>query len=76
MASSIPSDGLSREIAGAYVEFVERLALVPSNLYLFKYASYIPPDVKLHVGGGGEVELRDGFEAGNADKIFQSTTLR
>lgn len=53
------ADGKQREIAGSYVEFAERLILDA-----FKD---IPPDQirRKH--------RRDGFEAGNADRIFEST---
>lgn len=46
-------------IAGSYVEFAERRVLP-------EFASLPPEHVKRH-------HRRDGFEAGNADKIFEST---
>ena len=53
------AEGKKMEIAGSYVEFAERLPL-PAYRHLPK----------------GELERRhrrEGFEAGNADKIFEST---
>ena len=47
------------EISGSYVEFAERLVLD-------KYSHLSPSEVKRE-------HRRDGFEAANADKIFEST---
>jgi hypothetical protein len=46
-------------IAGSYVEFAERRPIVEG--------------VELTPGGYSREQLRDGFEAANADKIFEST---
>ena len=55
------ANGETAEIAGSYVEFAERLPLPQfTNL----------PKEKLT-----NSERRDGFETGNADKIFESTFL-
>ena len=48
-----------KEIAGSYVEFAERLPLE-------KYSHLPHSELKRE-------HLRDGFEAQNADKIFEST---
>lgn len=53
------ADGNSREIAGSYVEFAERRVL---DAY-----KDLPPDQIRRI------HRRDGFETGNADKIFEST---
>ena len=53
------SNGKTAEIAGSYVEFAERLPLP-------QYANL--PKEKLTSS-----HRREGFEAGNADKIFEST---
>ncbi|HTN36995.1 MAG TPA: DUF1338 domain-containing protein [Arachidicoccus sp.] len=53
------ADGDSREIAGSYVEFAERRVL---DAY-----KDLPPDQIRRI------HRRDGFETGNADKIFEST---
>ncbi|GFR50435.1 hypothetical protein Agub_g12656 [Astrephomene gubernaculifera] len=53
--------GAQRDIAAAYVEFVQRLRLP-------EYAGLPAEEVR-------EEHLRDGFEVGNADRIFESTTL-
>ncbi|EFJ47180.1 hypothetical protein VOLCADRAFT_117957 [Volvox carteri f. nagariensis] len=55
------SCGQQQDIAAAYVEFVKRLRL-PRFAHL--------KDEELR-----EEHLRDGFEVGNADRIFESTTL-
>ena len=56
-------------IAGAYVEFVERLPLEAiSDTSDFK-------PLGLTAASGSDLHRRDGFEAGNADKIFQSTSV-
>lgn len=54
-------DIVSRAVAGPYMEFVWRL----------------PQPAFAHIPHGELTELqrRDGFEVGNADKIFESTTL-
>jgi len=53
------SDGKSREIAGSYVEFAERKIL--------------DPFLHLPISEIQRKHRRDGFETGNADKIFEST---
>jgi hypothetical protein len=53
------ADGVIRSIAGSYVEFAERKVL--------PQFSGIPID-KIE-----RIHRRDGFETGNADKIFEST---
>ena len=53
------ANGKTAEIAGSYVEFAERLPLP-------KYAKF--PKEKLT-----NLHRREGFETGNADKIFEST---
>jgi len=54
-------DGSSELVPGAYIEFAERLVL--------KEFSHLRPDAV------EERHRREGFEAGNADKIFESTTV-
>jgi hypothetical protein len=51
--------GTTQEIPGSYVEFAERLPLA-------EFQHLPPADLKRE-------HRRDGFEAGNADKIFEST---
>ena len=53
------ANGKTAEIAGSYVEFAERLPL--------------PQYAKLHKEKLTNSHRREGFEAGNADKIFEST---
>ena len=53
------ANGMSLPIAGSYVEFAER-GVLPAFTHLSKN------DLKRE-------HFRDGFEAGNADKIFEST---
>lgn len=53
------ADGKTRRISGSYVEFAERLAL-PA------YAHLAQEELTRE-------QRREGFEAGNADKIFEST---
>lgn len=53
------ADGQSLRIAGSYVEFAERRVL--------------PEFADLPDGQIGREHRREGFEAGNADKIFEST---
>jgi hypothetical protein len=55
------SDGRSLPIAGSYVEFAERRVLP-------EFAHLDPKDLKRE-------HFREGFEAGNADKIFESTFI-
>ena len=55
------TEAASELVPGAYIEFAER-AVLPS------FAHLAATDVR-------ECHRRDGFEAGNADKIFESTTL-
>jgi Domain of unknown function (DUF1338) len=62
VAEMIPAefaDGKTHSISGSYVEFAERLVL-PS------YQHLEPNQIQRH-------HRREGFEAGNADKIFEST---
>lgn len=59
MQEAVFANGEKMEIAGSYVEFSERLVLP-------EYAS-------LPVGEIKAVHRREGFETGNADKIFEST---
>ena len=54
-------DGEVRKVPGAYIEFAERLPL--------------PEYVDLDASELDETQRRDGFEAGSADKIFESTKL-
>lgn len=54
-------EGQAVQVPGSYIEFAERLVL-PEHRHLGE------EEVK-------ECHRRDGFEAGNADKIFESTTL-
>jgi Domain of unknown function (DUF1338) len=53
------AEGVSHPIAGSYVEFAERLVL--------------PQFEHLASSEIGREHRREGFEAGNADKIFEST---
>ncbi|HIY76867.1 MAG TPA: DUF1338 domain-containing protein [Candidatus Sphingobacterium stercorigallinarum] len=53
------ADGETLQIAGSYVEFAERSVLP-------EFKNLAPDDVKRE-------HRRDGFEANNADKIFEST---
>ena len=53
------ADGVEKEIAGSYVEFAERKVLDP-------YQALPKSEIRRH-------HRREGFEAGNADKIFEST---
>ncbi len=53
------ADGVEKEIAGSYVEFAERKVLDP-------YRALPKSEIRRH-------HRREGFEAGNADKIFEST---
>ena len=55
------ADGLERAVPGAFIEFAERLVL-PEFDHLSSH------EVE-------EAHRRDGFEAANADKIFESTNL-
>lgn len=54
--------GESMEIAGSYVEFAERLVLP-------EYADLGPDRIQA-------IHRREGFETGNADKIFESTYIK
>lgn len=63
VADSIPfefSDGVIESVPCSYIEFAERLVL--------------PEYKKLPEHMVEEVHRRDGFEVGNADKIFESTS--
>nr|XP_043619544.1 uncharacterized protein LOC122591345 [Erigeron canadensis] len=63
VADSIPfefSDGVKDSVPCSYIEFAQRLVL-PQYKHL--------PEDKIE-----EVHRRDGFEVGNADKIFESTS--
>jgi len=55
------SGGEARQVSGPYIEFAERLVL--------------PQFEGLPAGEVQEKHRRDGFEQGNADKIFESTTV-
>ena len=61
VAEMIPATqaGTTQDIPGSYVEFAERLPL--------------PEFQHLNVGELTRSQRREGFEAGNADKIFEST---
>ncbi|CAL8994445.1 unnamed protein product [Prunus brigantina] len=54
------SDGLTESVPCSYIEFAERLVLP-------QYSNLPLEEVKEH-------HRRDGFEVGNADKIFESTS--
>ncbi|KAL9275236.1 2-oxoadipate dioxygenase/decarboxylase, chloroplastic-like protein [Drosera capensis] len=63
VADSIPfhfADGVTESVPCSYIEFAERLVLP-------QYSHLPEEEVK-------EVHRRDGFEVGNADKIFESTS--
>lgn len=60
-APHVFADGSTRNVAHAYMEFAERLPQ--------------PEFAHLPVSALREEQRRDGFEVGNADKIFHSTTL-
>ncbi|KAE8729856.1 putative receptor-like protein kinase [Hibiscus syriacus] len=63
VADSIPfsfSDGINESVPCSYIEFAERLVLP-------QYKSLPESEIK-------ESHRRDGFEVGNADKIFESTS--
>jgi hypothetical protein len=53
------ANGMCLPIAGSYVEFAER--------------GVLPAFTHLHKNELKREHFRDGFEAGNADKIFEST---
>jgi len=55
------SDGETLRIAGSYVEFAERRVL--------------PEFARISANQLGRQHRREGFEAGNADKIFESTFI-
>ncbi|KAF9677941.1 hypothetical protein SADUNF_Sadunf08G0160300 [Salix dunnii] len=54
------SDGFTESVPCSYIEFAERLVLP-------QYKNLRPEELK-------EFHRRDGFEVGNADKIFESTS--
>ncbi|KAK6931185.1 protein of unknown function DUF1338 [Dillenia turbinata] len=63
VADSIPfhfSDGITESVPCSYIEFAERLVLP-------RYQTLPDGEIK-------EYHRRDGFEVGNADKIFESTS--
>ncbi|XVF03397.1 hypothetical protein REPUB_Repub04eG0257700 [Reevesia pubescens] len=63
VADSIPfsfSDGVNESVPCSYIEFAERLVLP-------QYKNLPESEIK-------ESHRRDGFEVGNADKIFESTS--
>ncbi|KAJ8441308.1 hypothetical protein Cgig2_024820 [Carnegiea gigantea] len=63
VADSMPfhfSDGITKSVPCSYIEFAERLVLP-------QYKNLPNEEVK-------EFHRRDGFEVGNADKIFESTS--
>ncbi|KAI0492134.1 hypothetical protein KFK09_026399 [Dendrobium nobile] len=55
------SDGVSEPVPCSYIEFAERLVLP-------QYTKLTNEEIK-------EFHRRDGFEVGNADKIFESTSM-
>ncbi|KAH0449504.1 hypothetical protein IEQ34_020196 [Dendrobium chrysotoxum] len=55
------SDGVSESVPCSYIEFAERLVLP-------QYTKLTNEEIK-------EFHRRDGFEVGNADKIFESTSM-
>lgn len=59
MQEAVFANGEKMEIAGSYVEFSERLVL--------------PEYAGLSAGEIQSIHRREGFETGNADKIFEST---
>uniref|UniRef100_A0A803MAY4 2-oxoadipate dioxygenase/decarboxylase n=1 Tax=Chenopodium quinoa TaxID=63459 RepID=A0A803MAY4_CHEQI len=64
VADSVPfefSDGTKESVPCSYIEFAERLVLP-------EYKNVPDEEVK-------EFHRRDGFEVGNADKIFESTSM-
>ncbi|XP_021747993.1 uncharacterized protein LOC110713862 [Chenopodium quinoa] len=64
VADSVPfefSDGTKESVPCSYIEFAERLVLP-------QYKNLPDEEVK-------EFHRRDGFEVGNADKIFESTSM-
>lgn len=64
VADSIPfefSDGIKESVPCSYIEFAQRLVLP-------QYKDLPQDEVE-------EVHRRDGFEVGNADKIFESTSM-
>lgn len=54
------SEGIKESVPCSYIEFAERLVLP-------QFQSLLEKEVK-------EFHRRDGFEVGNADKIFESTS--
>ncbi|KNA22634.1 hypothetical protein SOVF_032620 [Spinacia oleracea] len=64
VADSVPfefSDGMTKSVPCSYIEFAERLVLP-------QYKDLPDEEVK-------EFHRREGFEVGNADKIFESTSM-
>lgn len=59
MQEAVFAQGETMEIAGSYVEFSERLVLP-------EYADLANDEIR-------SIHRREGFETGNADKIFEST---
>jgi hypothetical protein len=59
MVDAVFGDGAIRSIPGSYVEFAERRVLAPFR--------HLPPEQLT------AAHRREGFEAANADKIFEST---
>jgi len=59
MIDAIFANGIQHTISGSYVEFAERKVLA-------QYAELPANEIKRE-------HRREGFEAGNADKIFEST---
>lgn len=59
MQEAVFAQGETMEIAGSYVEFSERLVLP-------EYADLAQDEIR-------SIHRREGFETGNADKIFEST---
>ncbi|GAX79054.1 hypothetical protein CEUSTIGMA_g6494.t1 [Chlamydomonas eustigma] len=62
-------NGEVQSIPGSYIEFVERKATATPHLIINNSSS-----LSSNVVAVKELSRRDGFEAGNADKIFASTT--
>ncbi|TKC08674.1 DUF1338 domain-containing protein [Pedobacter frigoris] len=59
MQEAVFANGEKMDIAGSYVEFAERLVL--------------PQFINVPEGALENIHRREGFETGNADKIFEST---
>ncbi len=65
LQSSTVSDTVNFSFAGGEVRAIAG-----------SYLEFVERKILLHKAAhGGELARRDGFEAGNADKIFESTTV-